>query len=325
MALTILIKQAEGGDDLVLTLDAPRVVIGRSKSCDVQLPDPSVSSRHACIRLQGGKNLVVDEGSTNGIIVGNVRLPPHTPRAVSDGEMVRVGRVWLELQFRAGVPSSPQQARGVALDYLRRELTRQGEQVATCLRVASGVDSGQSVELIDESREYLLGRSSDADLVLSEEAASRRHLAVFCKNGRWCARDLGSKAGSLLDDEPLGTSPRKLDDGSRLQIGDDLLLFEDPLPQALDEVQGAADVKMRREEYEQPAPGAPQAPVVDAPPEPMGELPAEEQTPSPEPLAALDPLIEPRGAAFATFDLLVVLVALGLLALSIVGLMYVLG
>ena len=48
MALTVLIKQ-EGEDDLALTLDAPRIVIGRSKACEVQLPDPTVSARHAVI------------------------------------------------------------------------------------------------------------------------------------------------------------------------------------------------------------------------------------------------------------------------------------
>jgi pSer/pThr/pTyr-binding forkhead associated (FHA) protein len=307
-----------------LTLDAPRVVIGRSKSCEVQLPDPSVSLRHASIRLQGGKNLVVDEGSTNGIVVGNVRLPPHTPRAVSDGELVRVGRVWLELRFRAGMPSSPKQARAIALDYLRRELKRQGEPTQATLRVATGPDAGKCIVLGDDTREYVVGRSGEADLVLAEEAASRRHLALGRHEGRWCVRDLGSKAGTLLDDEPLSTAARGLSDGSRIELGDDLLLFEDPLPQHLTEMQAAADVQMRREEYEEGAPGTEGAPLVEAPPE-VAEPLEEEPSPTPEPAESPESPLEPRGAAFASVDLLVVLVALGLLALSIVGLMYILG
>ena len=87
MAVTVLIRAADHGEEpLALTLDAPRIVIGRGKGCEIQLPDPTVSARHASLRLRGGENLIIDEGSTNGIAVGSVRLPPQTPRALRDGD-----------------------------------------------------------------------------------------------------------------------------------------------------------------------------------------------------------------------------------------------
>src|SRR5437667_9890609 len=97
MALTIVVRSAEGKSAPRITFDAPRIVIGRGDGCEVRLPDPSVSHRHASIRQRGSDYVVVDEGSTNGTFVGPVRLSPQAPRVVRSGELVRIGRIWLEL------------------------------------------------------------------------------------------------------------------------------------------------------------------------------------------------------------------------------------
>jgi hypothetical protein len=51
-----------------------RVVIGRSKDCDIQLSDPNVSRRHAEVRQEGAAHWVVDLDSTNGTEVNGRRL-----------------------------------------------------------------------------------------------------------------------------------------------------------------------------------------------------------------------------------------------------------
>jgi hypothetical protein len=51
-----------------------RVVIGRSKDADVQVPDPNVSRRHAELRQEGGTYWLVDLDSTNGIEVRGKRV-----------------------------------------------------------------------------------------------------------------------------------------------------------------------------------------------------------------------------------------------------------
>ena len=53
---------------------APRVVLGRSKHCDIQVPDPNVSRRHAEIQVEGSTYTLVDLDSTNGIEVGGQRV-----------------------------------------------------------------------------------------------------------------------------------------------------------------------------------------------------------------------------------------------------------
>ena len=66
MALTVVVRSGELEDHPELTFDSPRVVIGRGSSCEIRLPDSSVSLRHASFRQRGGDYIVLDEGSTNG-------------------------------------------------------------------------------------------------------------------------------------------------------------------------------------------------------------------------------------------------------------------
>jgi len=65
-----------------------RVVIGRSRDCDIQLSDPNVSRRHAELRQEGGAYWVVDLGSTNGLEVNGRR---SRRVKLDDGDTVTVG------------------------------------------------------------------------------------------------------------------------------------------------------------------------------------------------------------------------------------------
>src|SRR5579859_3249222 len=102
MPITVLVRSA-AGDETRLTFDGTqRVAIGRGPGCDVRLPHPTVSHRHASLRAQGSEFLVVDEGSTNGTFVGGVRIAARTSRIVRSGDRVQIGAVWIELRVDQG-------------------------------------------------------------------------------------------------------------------------------------------------------------------------------------------------------------------------------
>ena len=69
-------------------IDRNRVVLGRSRDCDIQIADPNVSRRHAEIRREGSAFWVVDLGSTNGIDVNGRR---QARAKLSDGDRVVLG------------------------------------------------------------------------------------------------------------------------------------------------------------------------------------------------------------------------------------------
>jgi Protein of unknown function (DUF3662)/Inner membrane component of T3SS, cytoplasmic domain len=72
-----------------------RVVIGRSKDCDIQVADANVSRRHAEVRQEGSAHWVVDLDSTNGTEVNGRRLKRAKLRP---GDTITVGST--KLVFR---------------------------------------------------------------------------------------------------------------------------------------------------------------------------------------------------------------------------------
>jgi hypothetical protein len=76
-----------------------RVVIGRSKDCDIQLSDPNVSRRHAEVRQEGAAYWAVDLDSTNGMEVNGKRLKRAKLRP---GDTITVGSTELVFRLEAG-------------------------------------------------------------------------------------------------------------------------------------------------------------------------------------------------------------------------------
>lgn len=71
-----------------------RVVIGRSRDCDIQLADANVSRRHAELRQEGASYWIVDLGSTNGLEVNGKRVKRAKLRS---GDTITMGST--ELTF----------------------------------------------------------------------------------------------------------------------------------------------------------------------------------------------------------------------------------
>jgi hypothetical protein len=76
------------GENKRNVLSGSRVLLGRSRECDIMVNDPNVSRRHAELRSDGGRWSVVDLGSTNGIKVNGRRVEQ---RELSDGDKLTLG------------------------------------------------------------------------------------------------------------------------------------------------------------------------------------------------------------------------------------------
>jgi Protein of unknown function (DUF3662)/FHA domain len=78
---------------------SPRVVLGRSRSCDVHLADVNVSRRHAELRQEGATYWIVDLGSTNGTLLNGTRVERERVR---DGDTITLGSS--EIVFGRSLP-----------------------------------------------------------------------------------------------------------------------------------------------------------------------------------------------------------------------------
>jgi pSer/pThr/pTyr-binding forkhead associated (FHA) protein len=336
MPITVLVRSATG-NEARLTFDGmQRVVIGRGSSCDVRLPDPSVSHRHASLQTKGAEFVVVDEGSTNGTFVGGVRVAPRTSRLVRGGDLVRVGRVWLELRVEQTPLTRDVAAatREIALALVGDALAQLGADPTMRLRVVEGRDQGATLVLTEVERAYVVGRGAECDLPLADGDASREHAHVTRRASVVVVRDLGAKNGTWLGEsrvEPHGEAVWK--PAQMMQIGRTVLALEEPLGDALARIESAPDEAMPPDEIvaEPPksaarpgsAPAA--APAGDAPAPPSAVLPppASAGIAAPVPSSSAT-RARRRRAGWNAADFLVIAAALAVLGLSIAGLVWLL-
>lgn len=328
MGLTIVVltgaPAGEGaGEELSLSLDAPRIIIGRAEGCEVRLPDPSVSHRHASIRQRGAMYLLLDEGSENGTFLGKTRIAPRTAMPLRTGDRIRVGRVWLALRIEPVVVSaSPAAAaKQLALDLVARGLAAQGEDPTPRVVVVDGPDRGRVLRVEQAGRPYIIGRAKDTDLVLDDADVSRRHVAVTRRGDQFSVQDLGSRTGALLDGAPLPQFDTVWRPGQVLEICRDRLVCEHPAAEALAEIQRSPCEPIPPDEvFEPPSTGErPPPSTAETPPPSSKALGARRAPPaSPAPRVA-------SGGGWGFMEALIALVALGVLALSIAGLMWLLG
>jgi DNA-binding winged helix-turn-helix (wHTH) protein len=103
-------------DDQRLALHEGEYVLGRDPDADVYLASPSVSRRHAVIRVAGRRATIEDLGSRNGTFVGQRRVDATS--ALENGDTIRLGSV--AVTFRAAlVPGS---TKSIAPDSSRRKV-----------------------------------------------------------------------------------------------------------------------------------------------------------------------------------------------------------
>ncbi|MBV9947387.1 MAG: FHA domain-containing protein [Myxococcales bacterium] len=322
-----------------LTFDGmQRVVIGRGASCDVRLPDPTVSHRHASIRAQGAEFLLFDEGSTNGTFVGDAAIAPRTSRIVRSGDKVRFGRVWIELRVeqRPVTRDVAAATRDLALALVSEALAARGLDGAARVRVVEGPDLGATLALREDGRAYLVGRGAHCDLALADTDVSREHVRITRREDVVELEDLGAKNGTWVGGTRAEKGAVMAWKPSRMvRLGRTVLAFEDPTAEALARIEGSPDEALAPAAAP-PPPGAPAPP----PPVPQAAEPSgassdrvEGAQATPAPLASLVALGEaeaPRPArprrrlGWSLVDLLVMGAALCVLLLSIAGLVWLL-
>lgn len=101
-------------------------------------------------------------------------------------------------------------------------LHQMAETAVPVLSFLHGKYSGREFPLDGSST--IAGRSSEADLVLADDAVSRKHVRFFAKRGRIWLRDLGSRNGTQVNGKAVAL--HCLREGDRLVIGSNLIAVE---------------------------------------------------------------------------------------------------
>jgi hypothetical protein len=100
------------------------------------------------------------------------------------------------------------------------------DNIAKLIRRGAADQAGREISLTDDVT--TLGRAVSCQVVIDSDFASRRHAQIIRRDDAYWLRDLGSKNGTLLDNE-LVTAEILLTDGAEIRIGEAVFFFVDPL------------------------------------------------------------------------------------------------
>jgi predicted component of type VI protein secretion system len=292
-----------------ITFDAPRIVLGRGASCDVRLPDASVSGRHASIRARDAGYTVVDEGSTNGTRLNGEKLTAQAPRPLKSGDELVLGRVRLTVRIGAARPSPKEATHELALQLVARALGDEVER-RTAIVVLEGPDEGARLELADGSR--TLGRDPRCNLRLTDRAVPPIAVEVTLTGTRVRVSLRDDRGQARLGERPLVASESlPWHDGVVLTIGSTRLRLDDPIARALDRSSAGDDEKVVVVAKSEPPPEA-------AAPAPASALEEVIALPTATPKPRVDRRGTWRGATVA-FEVIALILGLIVLGLSAAG------
>jgi ABC transport system ATP-binding/permease protein len=184
--------------------------IGRDPQCDIVVTDARVSWHHAVLRTEGGRWVLVDNGSTNGTYVSGRR----------------VGRIeiYKEIVARLGHPTDgPVLSCTVAA-------TGPGKPAGPSVHLGPGtVEEGTTAVLPAHrpppepapaplpSRTLRIGRSPDNDIVVLDPDVSRHHAELRGTAGAYRVVDLASANGTFVNGQRAMDVP--LSEGDVVRIG----------------------------------------------------------------------------------------------------------
>ena len=169
--------------------------LGRGAENDMVIEDNAVSRSHAMIRVRDDEMILVDLGSRGGTKVAGQTLQG---KPLAPGGIVKIGQTTLNLvEVEAGEAAPGPVSSGGETMVAQPQASAGGVMI-----VQSGPDAGKSFPLVQGDN--AVGRDPTGQVVLSDEAVSRRHVLIRHEQGNAMVFDLGSRTGTQVDGGSLG-------------------------------------------------------------------------------------------------------------------------
>lgn len=199
------------------SLDEGIWTIGRDPKANIVISNNEKVSRIHCeISKEGKKVFITDRRSTNGVFVNDEQI--NNSRRLQDGDIINIGgfkcRVNITVKdIQEAKPNSIPKSIRLKIDGSRHL-----------------VISLKEVESKDFSLTEMLkvGRGKDCQVRISNLAMihiSNSHFEIFKADGKVYVRDLGSRKGTIVNDNKI-TKATEIKNGDTIQIGGMGALFE---------------------------------------------------------------------------------------------------
>ena len=180
--------------------------IGRAGENDFVIEDNAISRRHAMVRVQDDRYVLIDLGSRGGIRTGNRVIEG---KSIASGGVITLGNTRLSLvQVENQEELPPGTMSGQTI------VGRPSGSLAVLI-AQSGPDSGRSFPLIEGDN--TIGRDPGSQVLLTDEAVSRRHSMVRLEGDGLLVFDMGSRTGTSVNGEVI--QGQEISVGDRFSIG----------------------------------------------------------------------------------------------------------
>ena len=177
------------------------ISIGRDAGCDVVVPSPEVSRKHA--ELMGGPGgYTVTDLSTNGVFVNGERVV--RARTLARGDVIRLGteefRFYADVAAPASAPAAAPAAPAAPPTAAAAPASQSAASadprpvLATIELMNEGPLKGKRIEI--RAPLTHVGRGQHNDIVLPDDTVSDSHAKIQKREGGWYLVDMGSSNGT---------------------------------------------------------------------------------------------------------------------------------
>jgi pSer/pThr/pTyr-binding forkhead associated (FHA) protein len=229
-----IVEDGDTSSKYVRTFVQDRIVLGRSRSCDICLPDMAVSTRHAEIHLKGTDYVLMDLDSLNGSFVNDKPVLSFQQRKLHNDDVIRAAGFSILVQL--GVAPGPDEPRDASVRQARQMLARlsmrtQAPPDTLTFTVTGGPCRGARFTFSPQMSRAIIGRGGDASFVLEDRDISRAHAEIAVIDQKVTVRDLGSKNGLVIDGARVDAAVLAF--GDSFAVGKSTLTLEHPAEAAL--------------------------------------------------------------------------------------------
>ena len=177
------------------------LIVGRSKNSDVSIDNAEVSKEHVRLLLKGDVVEVTDLGSTNGTYIDGKKLEANKKYILTKGQSLVIGSEEVVYKIQGN---------------------SHREKIDTD-NILSSI-SGKYPEI---TKDGIVGRSQESDIVIDNKNISRKHLRVDFLNDCIYITDLESANGTYINGKKISPNQKmELQKGQNLVIGSEDVVYQ---------------------------------------------------------------------------------------------------
>ncbi|MCE9624519.1 MAG: FHA domain-containing protein [Deltaproteobacteria bacterium] len=231
-----IIQNLKSQEEQEYSLHQDNIVFGRINTCDIELPVKSVSRRHAEIVREAQDYFLSDLKSGNGTFLNNQKIRPMEKNLLRSGDLIRIEDYEIRFILAEDNAEHPIEEDTdtdiLEIKLIKKMLKTLDTDETPNIEVLNGVAAGKKLLIPDTKQEVVIGRDSNADLIIDENVISRLHVKMERKWGGIVIVDLQSKNGTFVNNDRV--EEKLLRDGDKIMLGTVKLLYRNPKDVNLD-------------------------------------------------------------------------------------------